>query len=76
MNIKLKPPRPYLLHPLFSMWRCRTVYRYSVEDTSRVSNLIYVDQPTGTGFSYSSESSDRRDLRHDEAMIFMISCRK
>ncbi|KAK8965744.1 Serine carboxypeptidase 3 [Platanthera guangdongensis] len=28
-----------------------------------VSNLIYVDQPTGTGFSYSSDS---RDLRHDE----------
>ncbi|KAL9663140.1 hypothetical protein QQ045_027979 [Rhodiola kirilowii] len=27
------------------------------------SNLLYVDQPTGTGFSY---SSDDRDLRHDE----------
>ncbi|KAJ0963573.1 hypothetical protein J5N97_028695 [Dioscorea zingiberensis] len=27
------------------------------------SNLIYVDQPTGTGFSY---SSDERDIRHDE----------
>ncbi|XP_006657694.1 serine carboxypeptidase-like [Oryza brachyantha] len=30
------------------------------------SNLIYVDQPTGTGFSYSSDS---RDTRHDEASI-------
>eukprot|EP00262_Sarcandra_glabra_P005779 TRINITY_DN175_c1_g1_i1.p1 TRINITY_DN175_c1_g1~~TRINITY_DN175_c1_g1_i1.p1 ORF type:complete len:501 (+),score=82.01 TRINITY_DN175_c1_g1_i1:332-1834(+) len=27
------------------------------------SNLVYVDQPTGTGFSY---SSDKRDLRHNE----------
>ncbi|KAJ0963571.1 hypothetical protein J5N97_028693 [Dioscorea zingiberensis] len=27
------------------------------------SNLIYVDQPTGTGFSY---SSDERDIRQDE----------
>ncbi|KAF9596471.1 hypothetical protein IFM89_012176 [Coptis chinensis] len=29
----------------------------------KASNLLYVDQPTGTGFSYSSDS---RDLRHDE----------
>ncbi|KAJ4979617.1 hypothetical protein NE237_010397 [Protea cynaroides] len=29
----------------------------------KVSNLLYVDQPTGTGFSY---SSDKRDLRHTE----------
>ncbi|CAI9302939.1 unnamed protein product, partial [Lactuca saligna] len=29
----------------------------------QASNLIYVDQPTGTGFSY---SSDKRDIRHDE----------
>ncbi|XP_019188978.1 PREDICTED: serine carboxypeptidase-like [Ipomoea nil] len=29
----------------------------------KISNLIYVDQPTGTGFSY---SSDEDDLRHDE----------
>nr|DAD28569.1 TPA_asm: hypothetical protein HUJ06_030037 [Nelumbo nucifera] len=31
--------------------------------TLQTSNLLYVDQPTGTGFSY---SSDRRDLRHNE----------
>ncbi|KAL5717010.1 Protein cbp3 [Ranunculus cassubicifolius] len=29
----------------------------------KVSNLIYVDQPTGTGFSY---SSDKHDLRQNE----------
>ncbi|KAG0486212.1 hypothetical protein HPP92_008307 [Vanilla planifolia] len=29
----------------------------------KASNLIYVDQPTGTGFSF---SSDGRDIRHDE----------
>ncbi|XP_076902159.1 serine carboxypeptidase-like [Bidens hawaiensis] len=29
----------------------------------QASNLLYVDQPTGTGFSY---TSDRRDIRHDE----------
>ncbi|KAF5180327.1 Serine carboxypeptidase-like [Thalictrum thalictroides] len=29
----------------------------------KVSNLLYVDQPTGTGFSY---SSDKRDLRQNE----------
>ncbi|NP_001141041.1 Serine carboxypeptidase-like precursor [Zea mays] len=32
----------------------------------KASNLIYVDQPTGTGFSYSSDS---RDTRHNEATI-------
>ncbi|XWS56397.1 hypothetical protein CRYUN_Cryun09bG0082100 [Craigia yunnanensis] len=29
----------------------------------KASNLLYVDQPIGTGFSY---SSDRRDFRHNE----------
>ena len=29
----------------------------------QASNLLYVDQPTGTGFSY---SSDKRDIRHNE----------
>lgn len=29
----------------------------------QASNLLYVDQPIGTGFSY---SSDIRDIRHNE----------
>ncbi|PKI51938.1 hypothetical protein CRG98_027590 [Punica granatum] len=32
----------------------------------KVSNIIFVDQPTGTGFSYSSDSSD---LRQDETGV-------
>ncbi|KAH9607625.1 hypothetical protein KSS87_014135 [Heliosperma pusillum] len=32
----------------------------------KVSNLIYVDQPVGTGFSYTSDDSD---LRHDESGV-------
>ncbi|XP_066321011.1 serine carboxypeptidase 3-like [Miscanthus floridulus] len=31
-----------------------------------ISNIIFVDQPTGTGFSY---SSDDRDTRHDESGV-------
>lgn len=32
----------------------------------KISNIIFVDQPTGTGFSY---SSDDRDTRHDETGV-------
>ncbi|XP_055833783.1 serine carboxypeptidase-like [Solanum dulcamara] len=32
----------------------------------KVSNLIYVDQPTGTGFSY---TSDQSDIRHNETGV-------
>ncbi|KAF8397747.1 hypothetical protein HHK36_016669 [Tetracentron sinense] len=33
------------------------------KNLSLASNLLYVDQPTGTGFSY---SSDKHDIRHNE----------
>ncbi|XP_078178376.1 serine carboxypeptidase-like [Carex rostrata] len=32
----------------------------------KASNIIFVDQPTGTGFSY---TTDRRDIRHDETGV-------
>jgi carboxypeptidase C (cathepsin A) len=32
----------------------------------QISNIIFLDQPTGTGFSY---SSDDRDTRHDETGV-------
>nr|XP_009787816.1 PREDICTED: serine carboxypeptidase 3-like [Nicotiana sylvestris] len=38
----------------------------AIQDCREVSNLIYVDQPTGTCFSY---SSDRHDIRHSEAGV-------
>ncbi|KAH0671273.1 hypothetical protein KY285_025776 [Solanum tuberosum] len=37
-----------------------------VSENLQVSNLIYIDQPTGTGFSY---TSDNRDIRHNETDI-------
>lgn len=39
------------------------VYIYICISFLQISNLIYVDQPTGTGFSY---TSDTDDIRHDE----------
>lgn len=35
-------------------------------DLWQASNIIFVDQPTGTGFSYTTEETD---IRHDETGV-------
>lgn len=32
-------------------------------DSGQASNILFVDQPTGTGFSY---TTNQNDIRHDE----------
>ena len=39
---------------------------FLIVSLKQASNIIFVDQPTGTGFSY---SSDQRDIRHDEVGV-------
>ncbi|VFR03447.1 unnamed protein product [Cuscuta campestris] len=46
---------------LFKLLKTCHVWNYYGWD--KVSNIIYIDQPTGTGFSYSSSPED---IRHDE----------
>jgi len=40
--------------------------RVDREFVLQVSNLLYVDQPVGTGFSY---TTDKSDIRHDETGV-------
>lgn len=54
--------RRYFCYTLTVM-TCVSLKWYFCSDNLQVSNLLYVDQPVGTGFSY---SSDRRDIRHNE----------
>lgn len=44
---------------MFLCKRCNNALSFLLQ----ASNLLYVDQPIGTGFSY---SADRRDIRHSE----------
>lgn len=55
---------------LFDMQPLSTFQVFYLEENLQIlllilqaSNLLYVDQPTGTGFSY---TSDKRDIRHNE----------
>ncbi|KAG2307180.1 hypothetical protein Bca52824_026928 [Brassica carinata] len=41
----------------------------------QVSNLMYVDQPVGTGFSYTTTKVISVMTRRELAMIYMIFCR-
>lgn len=56
--------------PFLTCSHCLHVKSFYLEENLQIillilqaSNLLYVDQPTGTGFSY---TSDKRDIRHNE----------
>jgi len=55
--------RILLMNILFLVWSMLHFMLLLMFFPPQASNLIYVDQPTGTGFSY---STDERDTRHDE----------
>jgi len=58
---------PWFQFPLIHDNYASSINKFSVTiDLWQASNIIFVDQPTGTGFSYTTEETD---IRHDETGV-------
>ena len=59
--------RYYFVFRLVTSWTTHLLYwPHDIYPSTQVSNIIFVDQPTGTGLSYSSSD---QDILHDETGV-------